>query len=173
VLSEDVPQQQQQVNMDEAAILASQMGMTVAELLGGADLPKAVVVGKYVHGKPLVSDKKLRQLPTHMQNLHAWYLLSSKREQTMLVAEVVEYYFREDEIHIDFLELFQLMNQDILDKSLMSCYCLSVVQFIVYKLFNYFTSLTCNYPYYIFLFSIMQNEDPGKYNDERIQYWVH
>jgi hypothetical protein len=35
-----------------------------------------------------------------------------------------EYYFREDEIHIEFLEFFQLMNQDALDKSLMSCYCL-------------------------------------------------
>jgi hypothetical protein len=43
VLFEDVLQQQQQVNMDEAAKLAAQMGMTVAELLGGADLSKAVV----------------------------------------------------------------------------------------------------------------------------------
>jgi hypothetical protein len=74
VLSEDVPQQQHQVNMDEAAKLAAQMGMKVAHLLGGADLPKAVIVPKYVHGQPLVSDKKLRQPPTHMRNLHAWYL---------------------------------------------------------------------------------------------------
>jgi hypothetical protein len=74
VLSEDVPQQQHQENIDEAAKLAAQMGMKVADLLGGADLPKAVVVQKYVHGQPLVSNEKLRQLPTHMRNLHAWYL---------------------------------------------------------------------------------------------------
>jgi hypothetical protein len=44
VLSEDVPQQQQQqVYMDEAAKLAAQMGMTIDDLLGGADLPKAIV----------------------------------------------------------------------------------------------------------------------------------
>jgi hypothetical protein len=57
---------------------------------------------------------------------HDWYLRASKRgEQTMLVAKVgPEYYFREDEIHIDFLEFFQFMNLDALDKSLMSCYCL-------------------------------------------------
>jgi hypothetical protein len=94
--------------MDEAAKLAAQMGMTVAGLLGGADLPKAVVVPKYVHGQPLVSDEKLHQLPTHMRNLDAWYLLASKHEQVMFVTKVAqEYYFREDKIHIEFSELFQ------------------------------------------------------------------
>jgi hypothetical protein len=87
LLSEDVPQQQQQVNMDEAALLAAQMGVIVADLLGGADLPKAIVARKYVDGKLLVSDERYRQLPTHMQNLNDWYLLASKREQTMLLAE--------------------------------------------------------------------------------------
>jgi hypothetical protein len=42
-----------------------------------------------------------------MRNLHDWYLLASKREQTMLVAKVPEeYYFHEDEIYIEFSELF-------------------------------------------------------------------
>jgi hypothetical protein len=67
VLSED-----EQVYMDEAVKLAAQMGMTIDDLLGGADLPKAIVAWKYVHGQPLVSDEKLRQLPTHMRNLHDW-----------------------------------------------------------------------------------------------------
>jgi hypothetical protein len=40
VFSKVVPQE---VNMDEAALLAAQMGVTVADLLGGADLPKVVV----------------------------------------------------------------------------------------------------------------------------------
>jgi hypothetical protein len=43
----------------------------------------------------------------------------------MLTAKVAnEYYFREEEIHIDFSEFFQLFNEDALEKSLMSCYCL-------------------------------------------------
>ena len=36
-----------------------------------------------------------------------------------------EHYFREnDEINIEFDELFQLYNQDAIDKSIVSCYCL-------------------------------------------------
>jgi hypothetical protein len=43
----------------------------------------------------------------------------------MLMEKVAEkYYFREEVTHIKFLEMFQLMNQDALDKSLISCYCL-------------------------------------------------
>jgi hypothetical protein len=72
VLSEDVPQQQQQENMDEAALLTAQMGVTVADLLGGADLPRVVVARKYVHGQPLVSKERYRELLTHMRNFHDW-----------------------------------------------------------------------------------------------------
>ena len=36
-----------------------------------------------------------------------------------------EHYFNGDEeIYIDFEELFQLYNQDAIDKSIVSCYCL-------------------------------------------------
>ena len=41
-----------------------------------------------------------------------------------LEAVNMEHYFREDEIHIELEEFFQLFNQDALDKSLVSCYCL-------------------------------------------------
>jgi hypothetical protein len=40
--------------MDEAAKLAAQMNITLAELLGDAKLPKAAIARKYVHGQPLV-----------------------------------------------------------------------------------------------------------------------
>jgi hypothetical protein len=100
------------------------MGVTMADLLGGAELPKDVIAWKYVHGQPLVGYKKLRQMPTHLWNIHEWYLLGSKHEQTMIVAKVAkEYYFCEDKTHINFSELFQLMNQDALNKFLISCYC--------------------------------------------------
>jgi hypothetical protein len=48
-----------------------------------------------------------------------------KAEREMLVVKVTnEHYLGEDEIHIDFKELFQLLNQYALDKSLISCYCM-------------------------------------------------
>jgi hypothetical protein len=40
------------------------------------------------------------------------------------VAVKKEHYFREDTINIELEELFQLYNQDALDKSIVSCYCL-------------------------------------------------
>jgi hypothetical protein len=111
--------------MDEAVKLAAQMNITVAKLLGDAELPKAAIAQKYVYEHPLVDDEELHQMPTNLRNFHAWYLRASKREQSMLVAKVrTEYYFREEMIHIEFLKFFQFMNLDALDKSLMSCYCL-------------------------------------------------
>ena len=113
--------------MIEAAELAATMGVSLAELLGSQDdkLPKADVVPIYVPGMPLVSKEKLQQLPTQMRNLHEWYLGVVEVGRTMIVAKVPhEYFFRADEVHVEFSELFQLYNFDALDKSLMSCYCL-------------------------------------------------
>jgi hypothetical protein len=45
--------------------------------------------------------------------------------------------------------------------------------FIIYKLFNSFSSLICNNNYYIILYSVMQNKDAGMYKDVRNQCWVH
>ena len=125
VLSENVPPLLGQ-NMEEAAKLAADMGVTVEALLGGQDdeLPMAVVAPKpiYVKGKPLVSKDRLRQLPTYMRKLHEWYMTADKM---FIIAKVPrEYYFRPEEIHVEFDELFQMYNFDALDKSLMSCYCL-------------------------------------------------
>jgi hypothetical protein len=106
--------------MDEAVRLAAQMNITVAKLLGGTELPKAPLARQYVYGQPLVDTEKLREMPTMMwrfhdcemptmmRRFHDWYMKTSERgEQTMLVAKVgSEYYFREDEIHIEFSEFF-------------------------------------------------------------------
>ena len=103
------------------------MGVTVAELLGSEDnkLPNADVVPTYVPGKPFVSKEKLKKLPTHMRSMHERYLREVKRDRIMIVAKVPEeYFFRAEEVHVEFSELFQLYNFDALDKSLMSCYCL-------------------------------------------------
>ena len=73
----------------------------------------------------MVSKEKLKQMPTHMRNLHEWYLREVKRDRTMIVAKVPEeYFFQAERVHVELSELFQLYNFDALDKSLMSCYCL-------------------------------------------------
>ena len=74
---------------------------------------------------PLVSEEKYQQLPTHMRNLHEWYMRVADSDMKYIEAKIPEeYYFREEEIHVEFTELFQLFNFDALDKSLMSCYCM-------------------------------------------------
>ena len=121
MLSEDVPvlYQQQQFDMGESAKLAASMGVSVAELLSSQDnlLPFGDIAPKYVRGMPLVSEERLGELPTHMRNLHQWYIGACKVGRKMIVAKVLEdYYFREETVHVEFEELFQLFNLDALDK---------------------------------------------------------
>jgi hypothetical protein len=107
--------------------LAAQVGCTVEELLSARDavLPIADIAPKFVYGADLVSKERLHKLPTHMGNLHQWYLGACKENTSYIVADIPEdYYFRKEEIHIEMNELWQLFNLDALDKSLMSCYCL-------------------------------------------------
>lgn len=100
--------------------------MTVAQYLGKEDLPMAELAYRYEYGKPLVRPEQVPHLQTQMRRLHEWYMQASKEGNIMLIVAVrEEHYFRgNDEMHIDFEELFQLFNQDAIDKSLVSCYCL-------------------------------------------------
>ena len=115
--------------MEEAKKLAADMGVALEQLLGSQDnnLPKAVPVRKYVIGQPLVTREEWPELPTHMRALHNWYMseIMLVPERKWLVLDVTyEYYYREDKIHIEFSELYQLFHFDAIDKTLMSCYCL-------------------------------------------------
>ncbi|KAM0884309.1 hypothetical protein ACQ4PT_031083 [Festuca glaucescens] len=113
--------------METAAALAAQVGCTVEELLSAHDaaVPTADIAPKFVYGADLVSKERLHQLPTHMRNLHKWYLDACKENKTFIVGNIPEeYYFRREDLHIEISELWQLFNLDSLDKSLMSCYCL-------------------------------------------------
>ena len=126
----DVPSVYQEhggFDMEEAASLAAACKVTVEELLLAADaaLPIADIAPKFVYGADLVSKERLHQLPTHMRNLHQWYLDVCKENKKFIVTNIPEeYYFRREELHIEISELWQLFNLDSLDKSLMSCYCL-------------------------------------------------
>jgi hypothetical protein len=78
--------------------------------------------------KPLVkSDDQLKQLPTMMQRLHNWYMETYSKSGTdsILLGIKDEHDFIGVEVMpIEFVKLFQLFNQDALDKQLMSCYYL-------------------------------------------------
>ena len=61
-----------------------------------------------------------------MQTLHDWYLKAYKEgTDSILVGVKDEHYFNGVEaLYIEFEELFQLYNQDALDKTIVSCYCM-------------------------------------------------
>jgi hypothetical protein len=129
VLSENVPSLVQQQSLEEAKKWAAKWNMSVEDILSSQDerFPKAVVAPKpkFVMGGPLVSKERLVDLLTNMCYLHAWYMNEAKNGRIMIVASVPrEYYGRPEEIHVDFDELFQMYNYDVLNKSLMSFYCL-------------------------------------------------
>ena len=76
-------------------------------------------------GKPLVRPEEVPLLPTKMRTLHDWYLKEVNNGRESLMVKVkAEHYFHEKDVWVDFPEMFQLFNQDALDKSLVSCYCL-------------------------------------------------
>ncbi|KAK1645884.1 hypothetical protein QYE76_063689 [Lolium multiflorum] len=76
-----VYQEQGGFDMEEAAKLAAACDVTVEELLLAADaaLPTADIAPKFVYGSNLVSTEQLHKLPTHMRNLHQWYLDACKQ----------------------------------------------------------------------------------------------
>ena len=81
---------------------------------------------KYVRGQPLVEPDKVKNLPTRMYELHQWYMNITKisNRESLMVNVKEEHYFREKALTVEYTELFQLFNQDALDKSIVSCYCL-------------------------------------------------
>ena len=79
----------------------------------------------YVNGKSLVRPEAVQFLTTQLRQLHQWYMKAAKAGHDHLwVAYRKEHYFRDDAIYVQFSEIFQLFNQDALDKALVSCYCL-------------------------------------------------
>ena len=110
-------------------LAAEQLVWTLGQYLGTEEAPMAELAYKYKYGKPLVRHDQLSQLQTQMRRLHEWYIKACEEGNNMLLTAIrEEHYFRgKDEIQIEFEELFQLYNQDVIDKSLVSCYRLWVI----------------------------------------------
>ena len=81
---------------------------------------------KYVRGQPLVEPDEVKKLPTRMYELHQWYMDITKisNRESLMVNVKKDHYFHEKAVSVEYSELFQLYNQDALDKSIVSCYCL-------------------------------------------------
>ena len=81
---------------------------------------------KYVRGQPLVKPDEVKKLPTRMYELHQWYMNITKisNRESLMVNVKEDHYFHKKALAIEYSELFQLFNQDALDKSIVSCYCL-------------------------------------------------
>ena len=89
-------------------------------------LRESEIKWKYVRGQPLVAPDKVKNLPTRMYELHQWYMNITKISDrlSLMVNVKQDHCYHEKALSIEYSELFQLYNQDALDKSIVSCYCL-------------------------------------------------
>jgi len=81
---------------------------------------------KYARGEPMVKPEEVKKLSTRMYELHEWYMKIAKttNRESLMVKVKPEHYYHAKDLYVEFTELFQLFNQDALDKSIVNCYCL-------------------------------------------------
>ena len=104
---------------------ASAQGMSIPQYLDHLQEFQEVAY-KYRHGYTLVKPELVDGLPTKMRRLHKWYMRASKDGGNWIyVGYKNEHYgHRDGVVMIAFSELFQLYQQDAIDKSILSAYCL-------------------------------------------------
>ena len=105
------------------------LGITVGQLLEIEPMPlprEEDIKRKYVRGETLVKPEEVKNLPTRMYELHDWYMKITKisNRESLMVQVEEDHYFNKKALSVEYSELFQLYNQDALDKSIASCYCL-------------------------------------------------
>ena len=108
---------------------AEMLKITVGQLLDiepMSSLREEEIKRKYARGQPLVKPEEVKNLPTRMYQLHRWYMNITKNSnrESLMVNVKHEHYYDEKALAIEYPELFQLYNQDALNKSIVSCYCL-------------------------------------------------
>lgn len=113
--------------MSSDIVIDPEVAFTLGQYLGEhGEFPMVDLAFRYEHGKPLVRLEELPHLPTQMWRLHDWYLKASKEGSNMIFVGIKDEHFFNgvEEMYVEFDELFQLYNQDALDKTIISCYCL-------------------------------------------------
>nr|CAH65918.1 OSIGBa0102O13.9 [Oryza sativa] len=108
----------------------SDTGLTVAQLVGGAPIPKAEVAYKFELGKPLVRPEQLQSLLTQMYKFHERYMEMSAEGREMFGARIrnPDFLQGEDVLWIQFKDVFDLYHLDVLDVSLLSAWILMEIQ---------------------------------------------
>jgi len=114
---------------EEHITQAEMLNITVGQLLEIEPMPvltEEEIKWKYVRGEPLVKPDEVKKLPMRMYELHQWYMdITKSSNRVSLMVEVKkDHYCHEKAVSVEYNELFQLYNQDALDKSIVSCYCL-------------------------------------------------
>ena len=83
---------------------------------------------QYRYGAPLLEhESMIKDLPTKMRRLHNWYMQASAEEKSSWIYAQFkqEHYGHGDGfVLVEFPELFQFYQEDALDKTLVSAYCL-------------------------------------------------
>ena len=100
-------------------------GLTPKQIIAG-EIPKASVRWPFKMGQPLVLPELVKELPTQMYKLHEWYMKKSNNDMTMVAIKIRDddYFCGEDLIWLEFLELYQLYQQDALDIYILTCWVL-------------------------------------------------
>jgi hypothetical protein len=113
--------------------MCMETSLTPAQLKGYEPMPTHLrVESRNISSASLLSDLTWSsKLPTQMYRLNKWCMELTKQGWSMLISKIrQQHYFRgEDEINIEFEEIYQLYHLNDLDKSLISCWCLSVIYF--------------------------------------------
>ena len=104
---------------------AAAHGMSIEEYLNHIN-EFADVAYKYRHGCALVKPELVNHLPTKMRRLHNWYMRASAESKNWICCGYKNEHFGHGKgmVMIEFCELFQLYQQDALDKAIISAYCL-------------------------------------------------
>jgi hypothetical protein len=104
-------------------------GTTLGDYVGDDvqfETAEVVKIFRYEHGKPLIKPDH-PPLTTMMRRLHEWYLESCRKNGSdSLMVRIKDEHdlIGVDLMPVEFVELFQLFNQEALDKQIMTCYCL-------------------------------------------------
>ena len=105
---------------------AKDAGLSIPEYLEHVQLFTDLAY-TYQYGQPLVKAHLVNELPTKMRRLHRWYMEACEKSANWIYLEVKKEHYghaTKETVMIEFTELFQLYQQDALDKSIISAYCL-------------------------------------------------
>ena len=103
-------------------------GLSITEYMSRMDEFEGYQETAYVYqyGAPLVKPELVKDLPTKMQRLHNWYIQACADSKNWIYATYKHHHYGHGDgfLLIEFPELFQFYQQDALDKTIVSAYCL-------------------------------------------------